>query len=174
VILLTWSEQLPAPDRGTPSAADAATRCFQEGRRWALHYRCVEPGTHPTQYTLKEERGGERVGPRPCQQIPTTDSITSPPRYPEGIVSWCNWCWDRAAILVCSERRFWVRPIPHVRLTGFFWQAYGEAGVIKIIRILEREIVHGMQLLGASGVQDLVPEMVSPLVACPIRREKRD
>jgi hypothetical protein len=31
-------------------------------------------------------------------------------------------------------------------------------------RILEREIVYGMQLLGASSVRDLVPEMVSPAV----------
>jgi len=38
--------------------------------------------------------------------------------------------------------------------------AYGDAGVVKIIRILEREIVYGMKLLGASTVHDLVPEMV--------------
>lgn len=29
------------------------------------------------------------------------------------------------------------------------------------MKILEREIVYGMQLLGASSVRDLVPEMVS-------------
>jgi isopentenyl diphosphate isomerase/L-lactate dehydrogenase-like FMN-dependent dehydrogenase len=39
-------------------------------------------------------------------------------------------------------------------------QAYGDAGVVKIIKILEREIVHDMQLLGAATVNDLVPEMV--------------
>ncbi|KAF9786874.1 FMN-dependent dehydrogenase-domain-containing protein [Thelephora terrestris] len=38
--------------------------------------------------------------------------------------------------------------------------AYGDAGVVKIIRILEQEIVYGMRLLGASSVRDLVPEMV--------------
>lgn len=36
--------------------------------------------------------------------------------------------------------------------------------MVKIVKILEREIVYGMQLLGASSVQDLVPEMVSPAV----------
>ena len=30
------------------------------------------------------------------------------------------------------------------------------------MKILEREIIYGMQLLGASSVRDLVPEMVSP------------
>jgi len=35
--------------------------------------------------------------------------------------------------------------------------------VAKIIKILEREIVCGMQLLGAATVNDLVPE----LVGCP-------
>ncbi|KAI1797745.1 FMN-dependent dehydrogenase-domain-containing protein [Ganoderma leucocontextum] len=38
--------------------------------------------------------------------------------------------------------------------------AYGEDGVVKIVDILEREIVRGMRLLGASKVQDLVPEIV--------------
>ncbi|TCD67032.1 hypothetical protein EIP91_000652 [Steccherinum ochraceum] len=38
--------------------------------------------------------------------------------------------------------------------------AYGAAGVVKAIRILEREIVMGMQLIGARSVHDLVPEMV--------------
>jgi L-lactate dehydrogenase (cytochrome) len=39
-------------------------------------------------------------------------------------------------------------------------QAYGEAGVTKIARILEREILSAMRLLGASNVSELVPEMV--------------
>ena len=43
---------------------------------------------------------------------------------------------------------------------AFFPQAYGDAGVMKIIKILEREIVHGMKLLGAATVNDLVPELV--------------
>ncbi|EIN13480.1 cytochrome b2 [Punctularia strigosozonata HHB-11173 SS5] len=38
--------------------------------------------------------------------------------------------------------------------------AYGAPGVIKIIRILEREIVTGMRLIGARNVSELVPEMV--------------
>ena len=32
--------------------------------------------------------------------------------------------------------------------------------MVKIIKILEREIVHGMRLLGATTVNDLVPELV--------------
>ncbi|KIL70694.1 hypothetical protein M378DRAFT_95200 [Amanita muscaria Koide BX008] len=38
--------------------------------------------------------------------------------------------------------------------------AYGEAGVTKIIQILEREIVAGMRLLGAPTIKDLRPELV--------------
>jgi len=38
--------------------------------------------------------------------------------------------------------------------------AYGAAGVVKVIRILEQEIVRGMRLLGASNVKELKPEMV--------------
>lgn len=38
--------------------------------------------------------------------------------------------------------------------------AYGEAGVVKAVRILEREIVTAMKLVGASSVKQLVPEMV--------------
>ncbi|TDL23321.1 hypothetical protein BD410DRAFT_839202 [Rickenella mellea] len=48
--------------------------------------------------------------------------------------------------------------------------AYGEAGVVRLIKILEREIVSAMRLLGATSVDELVPEMVEqvhwqPLVA---------
>ncbi|KAF7364025.1 hypothetical protein MSAN_01061200 [Mycena sanguinolenta] len=39
--------------------------------------------------------------------------------------------------------------------------AYGEAGVVKIVRILEREIISGMRGLGAASVKDLKPEMAS-------------
>lgn len=56
---------------------------------------------------------------------------------------------------------FPIRFVACVSLPSFS-QAYGEAGVVKIIKILEREVVHGMQLLGAPEVKDLVPEMVSP------------
>ncbi|KIM79769.1 hypothetical protein PILCRDRAFT_98049 [Piloderma croceum F 1598] len=38
--------------------------------------------------------------------------------------------------------------------------AYGEAGVVRLVRILEREIVSGMQMLGARSLNDLIPEMV--------------
>lgn len=44
---------------------------------------------------------------------------------------------------------------------GFSGQAYGEAGIVKLIRIMEREIVTGMRLLGAARVSDLTPAMVS-------------
>jgi len=39
--------------------------------------------------------------------------------------------------------------------------AYGEAGVTKLIRIMERELQTGMRLLGAAKVEDLKPEMVT-------------
>ena len=58
---------------------------------------------------------------------------------------------------------------------------YGAAGVAQIIRILEREIMTGMRLLGASTVRDLTPDMVryiyvpitiikitAPLVRCSV------
>jgi len=38
--------------------------------------------------------------------------------------------------------------------------AYGEAGVIRLVRILQREVMSGMQMLGAQSVNDLVPEML--------------
>lgn len=41
--------------------------------------------------------------------------------------------------------------------------------MVKAVKILEREITYGMQLLGASNVRDLVPEMVSLTVA-PYRK----
>ncbi|THH26596.1 hypothetical protein EUX98_g7598 [Antrodiella citrinella] len=46
--------------------------------------------------------------------------------------------------------------------------AYGAAGVVKIIRILEREIIMGMQLIGAKTVKDLVPDMVERVDWQPI------
>ena len=49
-------------------------------------------------------------------------------------------------------------------------QAYGDAGVEKLIRILEREIVAGMQLLGAKSIADLIPEMVCAHRRLCIRR----
>jgi L-lactate dehydrogenase (cytochrome) len=47
--------------------------------------------------------------------------------------------------------------------------AYGEAGVVKIIRILEREILTGMRLLGARSIKDLIPEMVEKVEWEPLR-----
>ncbi|KAI0932367.1 hypothetical protein AcW1_000485 [Taiwanofungus camphoratus] len=52
----------------------------------------------------------------------------------------------------------------------FALSAYGEAGVVQTVRILQREIMLGMRLLGATNVNGLVPEMVEhvdwqPMVA---------
>ena len=44
-----------------------------------------------------------------------------------------------------------------------WFQAYGEDGVVKAVDIIQREIVRGMQLLGANNVSQLVPEMVSDI-----------
>ncbi|KAH9937553.1 FMN-dependent dehydrogenase-domain-containing protein [Fomitopsis serialis] len=38
--------------------------------------------------------------------------------------------------------------------------AYGEAGVVQAVRILQREIILGMRLLGVTSVDQLVPELV--------------
>jgi len=46
--------------------------------------------------------------------------------------------------------------------------AYGAAGVVKVARILEREIISAMQLVGARTIQDLVPEMVERVDWQPI------
>lgn len=39
-------------------------------------------------------------------------------------------------------------------------QAYGAAGVVKIVQILQREILMCMRLLGARRVDELIPQMV--------------
>lgn len=40
-------------------------------------------------------------------------------------------------------------------------KAYGEAGVVHVVRILQREIRFVMQSLGVQKISDLVPQMVS-------------
>ncbi|KAJ7040470.1 FMN-dependent dehydrogenase [Mycena alexandri] len=50
--------------------------------------------------------------------------------------------------------------------------AYGEAGVVKIVHILEREILTGMRGLGATSVKDLRPEMVERVDWEPLPRAK--
>ncbi|KAJ6554423.1 FMN-dependent dehydrogenase-domain-containing protein [Mycena capillaripes] len=50
--------------------------------------------------------------------------------------------------------------------------AYGEAGVVKIVQILEREIVMGMRSLGAASIKDLKPEMVERVDWEPLPRAK--
>ncbi|KAG6888968.1 hypothetical protein C0995_004607 [Termitomyces sp. Mi166 len=51
-------------------------------------------------------------------------------------------------------------------------QAYGVAGVVKIVHILEREIITAMRLLGARSVQDLKPELVERVDWQPLLRAK--
>ncbi|KAJ7235876.1 FMN-dependent dehydrogenase-domain-containing protein [Mycena haematopus] len=50
--------------------------------------------------------------------------------------------------------------------------AYGEAGVVKIVQILEREIITGMRGLGAASVKDLKPEMIERVDWEPLPRAK--
>ncbi|KAG6911859.1 hypothetical protein DXG01_000106 [Tephrocybe rancida] len=50
--------------------------------------------------------------------------------------------------------------------------AYGVPGVVKIVHLLEREIVTAMRLLGAGSVQDLTPEMVERVDWQPLVRPK--
>ncbi|KAL6302198.1 FMN-dependent dehydrogenase-domain-containing protein [Sparassis latifolia] len=48
--------------------------------------------------------------------------------------------------------------------------AYGEEGVIHTVRILEREILTGMRLMGATNVGELVPEMVERVDWQPVSK----
>ncbi|KAI0318489.1 FMN-dependent dehydrogenase-domain-containing protein [Amylostereum chailletii] len=48
--------------------------------------------------------------------------------------------------------------------------AYGAEGVVKAVQILEREIVTGMRLLGATNVRELVPSMVERVDWQPIAK----
>ncbi|PCH40489.1 hypothetical protein WOLCODRAFT_136908 [Wolfiporia cocos MD-104 SS10] len=46
--------------------------------------------------------------------------------------------------------------------------AYGEAGVVQTVRILQREIILGMRLLGVTSVNELVPGLVERMSWQPI------
>ncbi|KAJ7706039.1 FMN-dependent dehydrogenase-domain-containing protein [Mycena rosella] len=50
--------------------------------------------------------------------------------------------------------------------------AYGESGVVKIVRILEREIITAMRGLGAASVKDLKPEMIERVDWEPLPRAR--
>jgi hypothetical protein len=63
----------------------------------------------------------------------------------------------------------WLRERNDVEIS---LQAYGEAGVVKLIRILEREITTGMRLLGATRIGELTPDMVS-FGQLPLRNTER-
>lgn len=137
---------------------------FYRGRKVSvLPIRCAgEVTTHLVQCTSTEERGGEQVRTRSAR-IPRSRTNQAPRRHPEGIMPRRDRCRDRAVVLIRSECRFCGVLTPPTNNPTFL-QAYGEAGVVKIVKILEREIVYGMQLLGAPTVRDLVPEMVSSAV----------
>ncbi|KAJ3887196.1 FMN-dependent dehydrogenase-domain-containing protein [Lentinula edodes] len=49
--------------------------------------------------------------------------------------------------------------------------AYGEAGVIKLLDILRREITISMRLLGAASIRDLTPEVVERVDWEPVQRQ---
>ncbi|PCH33523.1 hypothetical protein WOLCODRAFT_141673 [Wolfiporia cocos MD-104 SS10] len=53
-----------------------------------------------------------------------------------------------------------ARAVGFGRAFHFAQSAYGEAGVVQTIRILQREIILGMRLLGVTSLEQLVPEMV--------------
>ncbi|KAH8113974.1 FMN-dependent dehydrogenase-domain-containing protein [Phellopilus nigrolimitatus] len=56
------------------------------------------------------------------------------------------------------------------KAVGMGRTAYGEAGVERLIHILETEIVLGMRLLGARSVGELVPEMVEQVSWQPLAK----
>ncbi|KAK0465173.1 FMN-dependent dehydrogenase-domain-containing protein [Desarmillaria tabescens] len=50
--------------------------------------------------------------------------------------------------------------------------AYGEIGVLKILKILEKEIVTAMKLVGAANVKDLTPDLVERVDWQPLVRSR--
>ncbi|PBK77212.1 cytochrome b2 [Armillaria solidipes] len=50
--------------------------------------------------------------------------------------------------------------------------AYGEIGVLKIIKILEKEIVTAMKLVGAASVKDLTPDLIERVDWQPLVRSR--
>ncbi|PBL01001.1 hypothetical protein ARMGADRAFT_1160260 [Armillaria gallica] len=50
--------------------------------------------------------------------------------------------------------------------------AYGEIGVLKILKILEKEIVTAMKLVGAASVKDLTPDLVERVDWQPLVRSR--
>ncbi|KAF5383433.1 hypothetical protein D9757_006149 [Collybiopsis confluens] len=54
----------------------------------------------------------------------------------------------------------------------FALSAYGEAGVSKLLSILNREIVTSMRLLGAASLKDLTPELVERVDWEPVGRQQ--
>jgi len=50
--------------------------------------------------------------------------------------------------------------------------AYGEAGVVHMVRILQREIRFGLESLGVRTIGELVPEMVERVDWQPVTSAK--
>ncbi|KAK0245838.1 FMN-dependent dehydrogenase-domain-containing protein [Armillaria nabsnona] len=50
--------------------------------------------------------------------------------------------------------------------------AYGEIGVLKILKILEKEIVTAMKLVGAASVKDLTPDLIERVDWQPLVRSR--
>ncbi|KAK0233231.1 FMN-dependent dehydrogenase-domain-containing protein [Armillaria fumosa] len=50
--------------------------------------------------------------------------------------------------------------------------AYGEIGVLKVLKILEKEIVTAMKLVGAASVKDLTPDLVERVDWQPLVRSR--
>ena len=66
------------------------------------------------------------------------------------------WTWPRLPLRAECECAFCVE---YIRL--IVSQAYGEAGVVHLVRILQREIRFGMESLGVRSIDQLSPELVS-------------
>lgn len=66
------------------------------------------------------------------------------------------WTWPRLSLRTECE---YASCMEYIRL--IVSQAYGEVGVVHLVRILQREIRFGMQSLGVRSIDQLSPEMVS-------------
>lgn len=103
----------------------------------------------------------EQVSFSPIHPLHLTDILR---RYFEMFMSRCTCGWSRKTVPICTKRKKKaIRYIYFVWLIIFF-QAYGEAGVTRLIRILDREMRTGMALLGAATLNDLKPEYVRTYV----------
>ena len=70
----------------------------------------------------------------------------------------CKGCWTWPRLSLRAECEC-ASCVAYIRL--IVSQAYGEAGVVHLVRILQREIKFGMESLGVRSINQLCPEMVS-------------